>query len=78
VNWSRSRSLIEPAVKEFEQKAMDELPVVENKVKELVKEGRIEDAKKYVTAYTSSFANSAMTRWQEMKVTLWGMYGRGF
>jgi dipeptidase len=78
VNWSRSRTLIEPAVREFEQKAIDELPAVENKVKALVREGKNEEAKNYVTAYTNSFAGSAMTRWQEMKVTLWGMYGRGF
>jgi dipeptidase len=78
VNWSRSRTLLEPAVKEFEQKAIDELPMVENKVKELVKEGKNDEAKNYVTAYTCSFAGSAITRWQEMKVTLWGMYGRGF
>jgi len=78
VNWSRSRTLLEPAVKEFEQKAIEELPMVENKVKELVKEGKNDEAKNYVTAYTSSFAGSAMNRWQEMKITLWGMYGRGF
>jgi hypothetical protein len=69
---------MEPAVKEFEQKAIDELPMVENKVKELVNEGQNDEAKNYVTAYTNSFAGSAIARWQEMKVTLWGMYGRGF
>jgi len=78
VNWSRSRSLLETAVKEFEQKGIEELPLVENKVKALVKEGKNEEAKNYLTAYTSSFAGAAMTKWEEMKVTLWGMYGRGF
>lgn len=78
VNWSKGRTLIEPAVKEFEDKAFDELPVVEKKVVELVKEGKNEDAKKYVTAYTNSFAGAAMSRWEEMKVTMWGMFGRGF
>jgi dipeptidase len=78
VNWSRSRSLIETAVKEFEQKAMEELPLLEKKVIELVGAGKNEEAGKYVTDYTSSFAGSAMSKWQEMKVTLWGMYGRGF
>jgi hypothetical protein len=29
-------------------------------------------------AYTNSFAGAAMKKWEEMKVTLWGMFGRGF
>jgi dipeptidase len=78
VNWSKGRTLIEPAVKEFEDKAFEELPAVEKRVVELIKEGRNDDAKKYVTEYTNTFAGSAMSRWEEMKVTLWGMFGRGF
>ncbi len=78
VNWSKGRLLIEPAVKEFEDKAFEELPAIEKKVVELVKEGKNEEAKKYVTSYTNSFAYSAIGKWEEMKVTLWGMFGRGF
>lgn len=78
VNWSKGRTLIEPAVKEFEDKAFEEIPMIEKRVVELVKEGKNEDAKKYVTAYTNTFAGAAMSRWQEMKITLWGMFGRGF
>lgn len=78
VNWSKGRAVIEPAVKEFEDKAFEELPVVEKKVVELVKDGKNEEAKKYVTSYTNSFAGSAMKRWEDMKITLWGMFGRGF
>jgi len=78
VNWSKGRLLIEPAVKEFEDKAFEELPLVEKRVTELIKEGKNEEAKKYVTAYTNSFAYSAMQRWDEMRVSLWGMLGRGF
>ena len=78
VNWSRGRQLIEPAVQEFEDKAFEELPAVEKRVVELVKEGKNDEAKKYVTSYTNSFAGAAMSKWQDMKVTLWGMFGRGF
>jgi dipeptidase len=78
VNWSKGRTLIESAVKEFEDKAFEELPAIENKVVELVKEGKNDDAKKFVTSYSNSFAGAAMSRWEEMKVTLWGMFGRGF
>jgi dipeptidase len=78
VNWSRGRQLIEPAIQEFEDKAFEELPAVEKRVVELVKEGKNDEAKKYVTSYTNSFAGAAMSKWQDMKVTLWGMFGRGF
>jgi len=78
VNWSKGRALIEPAVKELEDKAFEELPGIEKRVVELVKEGKNEDAKILVTSYTNSFAGLAMHRWEEMKVTLWGMFGRGF
>jgi dipeptidase len=78
VNWSKGRTLIEPAVKEYEDKAFEEIPAVEKKVTELVNDGKNDEAKKYVTAYTNSFAFATMKRWEDMKVTLWGMFGRGF
>lgn len=78
VNWSKGRTYIEPAVEEFEDKATQELPELENRVIELAKEGRNEEAKKLVTSYTNSFAGATMTKWEDMKVSLWGIFGRGF
>jgi dipeptidase len=78
VNWSKGRTLIEPAVKEFEDKAFDELPAVEKKVAAMVADGRNAEARQFVTSYTNDFAAAAMARWQELKSTLWGMFGRGF
>jgi hypothetical protein len=59
-------------------KALAELPAIEKSVVDLVKQGKNDEAKKYVTLYTDGFAYSAMKKWEELKVTLWGMYGRGF
>ena len=78
VNWSKGRILIEPSVQEFEDKAFTELPSIEKRVVDLVKDGKDEEAKKFVTSYTNSFADAAMRRWEDLKVTLWGMFGRGF
>lgn len=78
VNWTRGRVLLEPAVQEFEEKAFSELPSVEKKVTELVKEGKNDEAKQYVTSYTNSFAGATMARWEDLKIKLWGMFGRGF
>jgi hypothetical protein len=74
----RGRALIEPAVKEFEDKAFEELPLLEKKVTELVKEGKNDEARKYVTSYTGSFAGAAASKWQELKSSLWGIFARGF
>jgi dipeptidase len=78
VNWAKGRKLIEPAVAEMEEKAFTELPALEERVKNLVGEGKNDEAKKAVTEYTNSFAMTSMSRWQEMKRTLWNMFGRGF
>jgi len=78
VNWEKGRKLIEPAVKEFEDKAFNELPMVDKIVSEMVTEGKNEEARKYVTSYTNTFAESAMKRWEELRVSLWSMFGRGF
>lgn len=78
VNWDRGRKLIEPAVAGLEQKAMDELPVLEQKVALLVSQGSNEEARKIVTEYTNSYAYSAMGMWQDIKSKLWSMFGRSF
>jgi dipeptidase len=72
------RHRIDPAVKEFEDKAFEEVPIVEKKVTELVKAGKNEEAKQYVTSYTNNFAYASLKRWEEMKGPLWSMYSMGF
>jgi len=78
VNWDRGRKLLEPAVAEMEQKALAELPALEERVKGLVNDGKNDEARKAVTEYTNAFAHGAMSRWQELKAELWQMFGRGF
>jgi len=78
VNWSRSRVILEPAIEEFENKAFEELPQVEQRAAEMIKAGKTDEAKSYLTSYTKNFAGGAMSRWQEIKASLWGMFGRGF
>jgi dipeptidase len=78
INWAQGRKLIEPAVKELEDKAFEEVPIVEKKVVELVKAGKNEEATQYITTYTNNFAFASMKRWEEMKVPLWSIYSKGF
>lgn len=78
VNWGRSRELIEPAVMAFENKAFEELPMVEKRVLQLVSEGKNSEAKEYVTRYSNDFAFATMKKWEAIKSELWGMFSRGF
>ena len=78
INWAQGRKLIEPAVKELEDKAFEEVPVIEKKVVELVKAGKNEEATQYITTYTNNFAFAAMKRWEVMKAPLWSIYSMGF
>jgi dipeptidase len=78
INWAKGRTLIEPAVKEFEDRAFEEVPIVEKKYTGLVEAGKNEEAKQYITSYTNNFAYAAMKRWEEMKGPLWSMYSSGF
>jgi dipeptidase len=78
INWVQGRKLIEPVVKELEDKAFEELPGIEKKVIELVKAGKNEEAKQYVTRYTNNFAYSAMKRWEDLKGSIWTMLEKGY
>jgi dipeptidase len=78
LNWMKGRSVIEPAVEEFENKAFEETPAIEAKAAAMINEGKSEEAGKFLTSYTNSFAGATIARWQEMKAVLWDMFGRGF
>ncbi len=78
VNWSRGRGLIEPAVADFEQKALLEVPALEERAVKLIAEGKNSEAKKLLTDYTASFAHATMSRWQEIRRELWQMFSTSF
>jgi dipeptidase len=77
VRWGVAREYIESAVREFEEKALAELPDLEKKVLELYKADP-ELAKKYLTKYTNDFARAAMNKYQELGDQFWTLFGRGF
>ncbi len=78
INWSVGRTLIEPAVKELEDKAFEEVPVIEMNAVEMIKAGKLKKAKEYITSYTNEFALNAMKKWEEIKVSLWSLIGTDF
>lgn len=78
VNWQRSKDLINENVMAFQTKAMEDMPIIEAKVKALIAEGKTDEAKAYLTKYTENFAGSAMQKWSELEKVFWGKYGRAF
>jgi dipeptidase len=82
VRWGDTKEFIEGAVKGFEDKAFTELPVIEEKILELYKNGKSEESvkkvKKYLTKYTNDFARAAMHKYWELGDKFWGMFSRGF
>jgi len=88
--WGRTRSYIEKGVMELEDKAFDELPLIEKKAVEMykaeMKKGTVLDEdgrpvtpeyREFLTQYTNDFARAAMSRWWELGNTFWGMFARG-
>ena len=78
VNHSRGRAILEPSVAHFQQKALRELPEVERSAERMIKDGKADEARAYITAYTNDFAALTMRRWEEHRDELWHMFGRGF
>ena len=83
INWGRTRQLIEGGVKEFEDKAFTELPMVEkiamdfyNNEKNAGKEPT--EYKKYLTQYTNDFARATMAKWWEMGNQIFTLFRTGF
>jgi len=74
ITWSKGRTFIEPAVKEFEEKARQEVQVVEEVAAEMIKAGKTEEAKIYLTNYTNCFADATMKKWEEMADIMWGKW----
>lgn len=88
--WGITREFIEGGVKDLEDKAFNELPLIEKKALEMYKAEMKKDPvldedghpvdpeyRKFLTQYTNDFARAAMSRWWELGDTFWGMFARG-
>ncbi len=82
VRWGDTKEYIEGALNGFEDKVFTELPVIEEKILELYKNGKsaesVKKVKKYLTKYTNDFARAAMHKYWELGDMFWGMFSRGF
>jgi hypothetical protein len=70
--------MIEPAIKEFEDSEFEMVPAIEKKITDLVKAGKNDEAKQFVTTCTNTWAFAAMKKWEDMKGPLWTIVSRGY
>ena len=78
VKWQTTRKTIEENVAHFEEKAFEELPLLEQKVKQAVLNNDPKLAKKLVTDYTNDFTRATLQKWWELGDQFWVMFGRSF
>jgi len=78
VKWQTARKTIEENVAYFEEKAFEELPLLEQKVKQAVLKGDTKLASKLVTDYTNDFTRATLQKWWELGDHFWGIFGRSF
>jgi len=82
VKWGEARPFIEEAVSEFEDKAFNELPLIEKRAMEIFEsEGSdtgSDKLRRYLTKYTNDFARAAVQKYLELGDLFWSMFARGF
>lgn len=78
VAWGKTRESMEREIAAFETKMFEELPVIEARAAQLIKEGKTQEAKELITRYTHDFSGAAASRWEELKAKYWAMFARGF
>jgi len=71
-------SFEQEGVKDFEDNEFEQVPTIEKRVVELVKAGKNDEARQYVTSCTNDYAYAAMKRWEDMKSTMWLIVSRGY
>jgi dipeptidase len=90
LKWERTRGIVENAVRDFEDKAFLELPMMDKMAVELMKadkgkepekdqRGNIKPARyrEFMTQYTNDFARATMIKWVELKGQIWTMFAMG-
>jgi dipeptidase len=82
IMWGRTRPIMEKAAVELEQKGLSDLPMLEQRVQEMLKadgsEAGHQKAREFLTTYTNTTARAAMVRWWELGDQFWGFFSGGF
>ena len=77
INWSKTRKILEPQIKDLEDRLFIMAEDVESRATLLMEQDKVEEAKELLTKHTADFASLAMSRWRELKGELWSLFSRG-
>ena len=78
IRWGNTKDYLLKNVARYEEKAFNELPDLEKKAVNLLKDGKKEEAQKVLNRYTADFAGATRQTWQEMEHKFWEMFWTGF
>jgi dipeptidase len=81
IRWGWARQYIEGAVQEYEERAFEELPLIEQRALELRRSEGGDDPmayRQFLTRYTDGFARATMQRWWELGDLFWAAFARGW
>jgi dipeptidase len=76
INWDKTRGILEPEIARFEEEMFRSAPAAEKLAEELIKSGKVKEARELLTKRTNDFALSTMQSWKDMKAQLWSVFAR--
>lgn len=78
LRWQSTRKGMEEEIAYFENKAMEDCSVIEEKVAMLLKNGKKKEAQVLLNKYTRDFTGATSLRWKELEAKYWRQFGLGF
>ena len=75
--WGKTRTLVDSAIRQYEDQAFAELPSIERTAGDLYKKDP-ESAKAFLTSYSNNFARAVTQRYWELGDKIWELLAHGF
>ena len=78
IQWGSTKETVLNNVKRYEDRGFEEVPGIETKVKNLLKEDKKKEAQTVMNQYCADFAASTRQTWNEMEKRFWEKFWTGF
>ena len=78
IQWGNTKELMLKNIKRYEDRGFEEVPGIESKVQNLLKEDKKKEAQTVMNQYCADFAASTRQTWNEMEKQFWERFWTGF
>ncbi len=78
VQWGNTKNILLGNVQHFEEKALEEVPLIEDKAQKLLKDNDKKGVQKLLNQYSADFAGATRQTWNEMEKKFWEFFWTGF